>query len=504
QISNLDIPLGVNDGSEIVVIPKTNADGEPTIGGLSSARILTLSPDKTYDVIDFSDTEVGIKTDLGMVGCASKTAPCINVLSPNGGETYSPGQSVTVKWRTQGLTPSALVGISLRTMNNNLPYAIQGYDYHINDGEETITLPDPVILPNGYTANDKFAISLQAYEPTGSGAVIATDQSDGVFTIADSTSKPTSCGKSVSNTKDLPYNSAGVSFQFFPDSSVSTAEIGTKDVDIGDGFFVNGKGCLTELSLDFYSGWEGTVLEGAVYLINKDGDVLATTKLNNYSQATFKDINFELNGQDTLFVSVDLANEFSQKGLIHTLNQHVTIMGYKYIRSDHDTIYNVKDGVNRLGTVIVYDDVEPQTLPISHLYIKNTTSAKSVAASSKRNTKIATFDMQGYLGARPGNIAFQIGSDSSTPNLKNSIYFINTKTGDRAKMSNVGAYYTFDFSEVRHEWDTMQTYALYVNKPKDTSARAKTYPVSYLGVQEANNMDNYQSDTMFLKLTLKK
>lgn len=432
----------------------------------------------------------------------------VTVLSPNGGESYTvtPDKVTYKTWldykinilpqKNGTLSKSVVQNPDINNIGANHWFGDSNYISSASSIQDSGGIFGDTNLPSG-------KYYLMAEWKSDDGKEHFADFSDKSFTITNPTSSP-SCGKTVSKTNDLPYNSPGVSFQFFPDSSIDTAEIGTKDVSIGDGFFVNGKGCLTELSLDFYSGWEGSVLDGTVYLINKDGAILSKATLNNYSQATFKDINFELDGQDTLFVAVDLADNFKPQNIIHTLNQQVTIMGYKYIRSEHDTIYNIKDGVNRLGTAIVYDQTEPQTIPVEHLYIKNTTNMKAITAYSKRNTKIATFDMQGYLGARPGNITFQIGSDTSTPNLKNSIYFINTKTGDRAKVSNVGSVYTFDFGEVRHNWDTMQTYALYVNKPKVASSKAKTYPISYLGVQEANNMDNYGSDVMFLKLTLKK
>ncbi|MBP6912944.1 MAG: hypothetical protein KBB86_03355, partial [Candidatus Pacebacteria bacterium] len=493
-----NIDLGSNDGNEVVTIP-TAYRGPSPVGGLYSVRILGISETKDILVMDYADQLVGIKA-TSVAGCTSTTAPWIKVLSPNGGESYKAGDKVAVKWESCNIPTDNNIRIQFFEKTKGVSFFT--IDLGQNDGSEVVSMSKTDYYGNTLI-NSLHDVRIITLSPDKKYDVI--DEADSsVYIKAEETTSSKSCGQTVSNIKDLPYNSPGVSFQFFPDSSIDTAEIGTKDVSIGDGFYVNGKGCLTELSLDFYSGWEGSVLEDTVYLINSDGAILDKAVLNNYQQATFENINFELDGQDTLFVAVDLADNFKPQNVLHILNQHVTIMGYKYIRADHDTVYNITDGVNRLGTAIVYDQNEPQTIPISHLYIKNTTKSNKITASSKRNTKIATFDMRGYLGAKPGNITFQFGPDASKLNLnKNSLYFVNTKTGDRAKLISNGLMYTFDFSEVRHEWDTLQTYALYVNKPK-ASSRPKTYPVSYRGVQEANNMDGYSSDVMFLRLTVKK
>ncbi|MCE9585687.1 hypothetical protein K8Q94_03655 [Candidatus Nomurabacteria bacterium] len=106
--------------------------------------------------------------------------PSITVLSPNGGEIYHVGQTVTVKWKSCNLSASTLLGITLSESvssgahTTSLP-VVQNTS---NDGSETFVLSSTIVDyfagPNGYP----FKISVSSYGPGG-----VNDWSDNSFTI---------------------------------------------------------------------------------------------------------------------------------------------------------------------------------------------------------------------------------------------------------------------------------------------------------------------------------
>ena len=76
--------------------------------------------------------------------CTTTSAPSIKVLAPNGGEVFTTGQQITVKWNTCNLLATDQVAIGLmRQGSNGFSYVDNG-DTRIyglqNDGIETITL----------------------------------------------------------------------------------------------------------------------------------------------------------------------------------------------------------------------------------------------------------------------------------------------------------------------------------------------------------------------------
>ena len=112
----------------------------------------------------------------------------IAVISPNGGETYKIGDTITVNWKTAGVSESQKFdAIRLRTYPNgqeyNLAYSV------LNDGQELITLPSSV--PVG-----AYTLEIKSYVNN----VLLFDASDSYFKIVSSASQctvdadcPTAC-----------------------------------------------------------------------------------------------------------------------------------------------------------------------------------------------------------------------------------------------------------------------------------------------------------------------
>ncbi len=113
------------------------------------------------------------------------TTSSITVLSPNGGEVFQPGQQITVKWNTTGISSNSTIRINLNSTNT------QGYNFvdTENDGSETITLPTNVMGDSHYWPymvygqNFKISVSLLNNQ---TGATGISDVSDNLFTIQSS------------------------------------------------------------------------------------------------------------------------------------------------------------------------------------------------------------------------------------------------------------------------------------------------------------------------------
>ena len=121
--------------------------------------------------------------------CTSTTAPWIKVLSPNGGETYTMGQSVTVKWKTcnalSGQTIS--LGIGQEVSPGAFSPFVSFYPYQIaNDGTETITLGATSTNGNWpFVSGSNYKVSaiLNPIVTSVHDTPFVQDQSDNSFTI---------------------------------------------------------------------------------------------------------------------------------------------------------------------------------------------------------------------------------------------------------------------------------------------------------------------------------
>ena len=105
----------------------------------------------------------------------STTQPFITVLSPNGGETYKTGDSITVNWKTSGVSSSEMLSIiRLRAHPNGQEYNLT--TNVLNDSQEVIPIPSSV--PVG-----SYTLEIKTYVNN----VLVFDSSDSYFKIVDIT-----------------------------------------------------------------------------------------------------------------------------------------------------------------------------------------------------------------------------------------------------------------------------------------------------------------------------
>lgn len=125
-----------------------------------------------YTVIDGQDEYANF--DCG------QTSPFITVTSPNGGETYKVGDSITVNWKTVNVSSLQKFDvIRLRAYPNGQEYNLVSNT--LNDGQEAITLPSSV--PVG-----SYTLEIKSYIDN----VLLFDASDSYFKIVSVASQCTS------------------------------------------------------------------------------------------------------------------------------------------------------------------------------------------------------------------------------------------------------------------------------------------------------------------------
>lgn len=108
----------------------------------------------------------------------------IRLVSPNGGEKYTAGQRVDVKWTTKNIPSDAPIFITIKGFNEEVWISTSR-----NTGTDSITVPfipftprfDPI--PNTWTYGNYFTIGVATYNPKESSDKIK-DYSDGYFSIS--------------------------------------------------------------------------------------------------------------------------------------------------------------------------------------------------------------------------------------------------------------------------------------------------------------------------------
>lgn len=133
--------------------------------------------------------------------CTPASKPSITITSPNGGEIFTAGREMAVKWKSCNIPASTPVDILLQgnftagpwgaspTSNFNLASVLVGGGNLINSGSETFTLPTQVA--GGWTGNSTTMTYGNYYKVYISrnlaSAVEVSDISDNSFTISGST-----------------------------------------------------------------------------------------------------------------------------------------------------------------------------------------------------------------------------------------------------------------------------------------------------------------------------
>jgi hypothetical protein len=139
----------------------------------------------------------------------NSTTPSITVLSPNGGETFTAGQQIAVKWTSYNVSSSDLLNVSLEYINpsNGSGWSRPLSNNTVNDGVENVYLPDQSFISssNGiFGKNFKIMVS-KPISPVG--LEVAHDLSDNLFTITSSTTTPVISG--ISGPTSLTVNQKG-------------------------------------------------------------------------------------------------------------------------------------------------------------------------------------------------------------------------------------------------------------------------------------------------------
>lgn len=123
--------------------------------------------------------------------CSPTTAPWIKVISPNGGEIYTIGQEITLKWKTCNISQTDHITAQLdaiSNLNNSKSLFGEGDDEglssdigSLNDGQQTINL-GPISETGVQWINPgTYKLILSKF-----GTPSITDSSDNLFTIQES------------------------------------------------------------------------------------------------------------------------------------------------------------------------------------------------------------------------------------------------------------------------------------------------------------------------------
>ena len=112
--------------------------------------------------------------------------PSLVVVSPNGGQTYMPGQQVTVTWKSCNLPSTTRIALNTLTSqvpNNSYGMGNGGTIVFPNTGSATVNLPIPASI-NGWHNGNYFKVRVLAtLNPSNPNSTLLTDDSDNTFTI---------------------------------------------------------------------------------------------------------------------------------------------------------------------------------------------------------------------------------------------------------------------------------------------------------------------------------
>jgi hypothetical protein len=113
--------------------------------------------------------------------CTPASAPSIKVLYPNGGEVFTGGQQVNIKWSSCNVPATNLLRVNIRAggQTGGIPAVANSSSDVLNDGSELFTLPAAWPFPQ-VSAVNAYKISITPINPSIFGV---TDLSDSDFKI---------------------------------------------------------------------------------------------------------------------------------------------------------------------------------------------------------------------------------------------------------------------------------------------------------------------------------
>ncbi|HAE36538.1 MAG: hypothetical protein UR85_C0007G0051 [Candidatus Nomurabacteria bacterium GW2011_GWF2_35_66] len=181
---------GICYGTTLSSTPSKNKGDDCYASTSASTMIIAsnLTPNTTYKFRGYAVNATGagyseegtFKTLASTIATPSITPPSITVLSPNGGEQYTVGQQITVKY-TMANNDSQVgdtVSIFLKNVYSDT-YNFGSFRAEVvGDNYVTLTIPSNSNLSNGYKILVRF---------NGSSGYVSQDESDNTFTIKSST-----------------------------------------------------------------------------------------------------------------------------------------------------------------------------------------------------------------------------------------------------------------------------------------------------------------------------
>lgn len=133
------------------------------VGADSVGNETTYFNKTTLNAVMRFQKKYGLKVD-GIIGeatrkkltdanCNLNSPPSINIISPNGGEKYSAGDLVNVKWQYCNLPATSIVNVDIRNYNTDFTATFLGLQagYILNNNQYTFQIPESAnISPGSY------------------------------------------------------------------------------------------------------------------------------------------------------------------------------------------------------------------------------------------------------------------------------------------------------------------------------------------------------------------
>lgn len=186
--------------------------------------------------------------------CTSTSVPSIKVLSPNGGETYTAGQKITVKWSSCNIEANQNVSIDIERMMNANDVGDPVVDFlgkTLNDQIETFIVPDDVGV-------GKFSLTITTDN------LAQTDSSNNSFTINSETT--------IANLKTYTNKEYGIEFQYPSTLTVAENQWPARSGSYDSGYSI-------AVSVPFKTHYDAWTSKGIDITIHKSscGDYLPTS-----------------------------------------------------------------------------------------------------------------------------------------------------------------------------------------------------------------------------------
>lgn len=160
---------------------QTNNDGKETLPLPFPGRynIQIVNNGVRRDPIVYRSFSVFVRMPNNPVSCGDTWRPSVDLITPNGGESFTEGQSVEIVWSTCNLLPSTFMAVDLIGYNTNGTTFTKYLAMVPNTGTATVSLPTFDEMPNKIKEGDTFRIKIRDI----SNGEKTRDFSDSTFTL---------------------------------------------------------------------------------------------------------------------------------------------------------------------------------------------------------------------------------------------------------------------------------------------------------------------------------